>query len=68
MGPQGGDGVTRSIIDDKSMLLQRSLDHIQLGIEEAQVNIVTILSLPLVTSGAFPPAVICHIHDKKLCR
>ena len=37
MGSHGGDTVARSIIDEKSVLLQRSLDHIQLGIDEAQV-------------------------------
>ena len=37
MGPHC-DSTVRSIIDEKADLLQRSLDHIQLGIEEAQVS------------------------------
>lgn len=42
MGPQASDSLTRNIIDDKAGLLKRSLDHIQLGIEEAQVSDVFI--------------------------
>lgn len=49
MGPHC-DGTVRSIIDEKADLLQRSLDHIQLGIEEAQVRgicVVEVVNVPM---------------------